>query len=205
MSDERIYPLTFVPVFRDYIWGGRHLETLYGRKLPPGIVAESWDVSGHPSSPTTVAAGYWAGHTLPEVTTALGEGLLGRRGAHTAVAGAFPLLVKLLDANGDLSVQVHPDDTYAHAHENGDPGKTEMWYVLYAEPGTELIYGLAPGANAADFRRAAESGNLNAQLHRLPIEAGGLRVRAGGDGTCPAGRRGGGRGAAEFGYHLPGL
>jgi mannose-6-phosphate isomerase len=172
MPDERIYPLTFVPVFRDYIWGGRHLETLYGRQLPPGIVAESWDVSGHSSSPTAVAAGYWAGRTLPEVTAVLGEALLGRNGAATAVGGAFPLLVKLLDANGDLSVQVHPDDDYAHAHENGDPGKTEMWYVLHAEPGTELIYGLAPGANAADFRRAAQTGRLNEQLHRLPIQAG---------------------------------
>jgi mannose-6-phosphate isomerase len=172
MSDERIYPLTFVPVFRDYIWGGRHLETLYGRALPPGIVAESWDISGHASSPTAVAAGYWAGRTLPEVTAALGQALLGHRVAASAGAGRFPLLVKLLDANQDLSVQVHPDDAYARVHENGDPGKTEMWYVLHAGPGAELIYGLAPGANAADFRRAAQEGRLNEQLHRLPVHAG---------------------------------
>lgn len=170
--DERIYPLTFEPVFRDYIWGGRHLETLLGRKLPPGRVAESWDVSGHPSSPTPVDAGHWRGQTLPQVLDELGTDLVGTRSSAMLARGKFPLLVKLLDANRDLSVQVHPDDTYATANENGELGKTEMWYVLHAQPGTELIYGLARDVTPASFRAAIEANTLHTQLHRLAIAPG---------------------------------
>ena len=170
--DERIYPLTFTPEFRDYIWGGRHLETIFGRKLPPGIVAESWDISGHPSSPTRADAGYWKGCTLPEIMEALGTDLVGADSAEMLRRGKFPLLVKLLDANQNLSVQVHPDDAYAQEHEHGELGKTEMWFVLYAEPGTELIYGLAKGVTKESFKVALERGTVETQLHRVPIRPG---------------------------------
>ena len=104
----QIYPLTFTPVFRDYIWGGRNLETELGRQLPPGIVAESWDISGHPSSPTAVDNGPLTGQTLPEVLDELGLDLVGHRSQAMLDRGKFPLLIKLLDANKPLSVQVHP-------------------------------------------------------------------------------------------------
>ncbi|MBN1966728.1 MAG: class I mannose-6-phosphate isomerase, partial [Anaerolineae bacterium] len=84
----------------------------------------------------------------------------------------FPLLVKLLDANRSLSVQVHPPDDYALAHEHGELGKTEMWYVLYAQPGAELICGLSRDTNAGEFRHALEAGVLGDLLHRLPVRAG---------------------------------
>lgn len=167
-----IYPLTFQPVFRDYVWGGRNLETLFGRKLPPGIVAESWEISTHPSSPTRVDSGAWRGQTLSEVTAALGVALVGANSAQMLARGTFPLLVKLLDANRDLSVQVHPDDAYAMAHENGELGKTEMWYVLYAQPGAELIYGLVRGATRESFCAALRENRLETQLRRLPIASG---------------------------------
>lgn len=170
--DERIYPLTFEPVFRDYIWGGRRLETLLGRHLPPGIVAESWDISGHASTPTRVRQGYWQGRTLPEVLEALGLDLVGHNSREMLARGRFPLLIKLLDANRDLSVQVHPDDAYAREHEGGELGKTEMWYVLHAEPGTELIYGLARGVTKDSFRAALQDGSLHTQLHRVAIAPG---------------------------------
>ncbi len=170
--DNTIYPLTFEPVFRDYVWGGRHLETLFGRALPAGIVAESWEISGHPSSPTRVDAGYWRGRTLPEILDALGTDLVGTSSRDMLSRGRFPLLIKLLDANRDLSVQVHPDDAYAAARENGEPGKTEMWYVLHAEPGTELIYGLARNVTWESFRAAIADNTLEAQLHRLTIAPG---------------------------------
>ncbi|MGI5916893.1 MAG: mannose-6-phosphate isomerase, class I [Anaerolineae bacterium] len=169
---EDVYPLTFEPEFRDYIWGGRRLETLFGRQLPEGIVAESWDISGHPTSPTRVESGKWKGRTLPEVMEAMGTDLVGSNSRAMLTRGRFPLLVKLLDANDDLSVQVHPDDEYAAAHEGGELGKTEMWYVLYAEPGTELIYGLARGATRRSLRRAIENGTLEEQLHRVTIAPG---------------------------------
>ncbi|MBN1641266.1 MAG: class I mannose-6-phosphate isomerase [Anaerolineae bacterium] len=168
---DPIYPLTFTPVFRDYIWGGRNLETRFGRELPPGIVAESWEISGHPSSPTTVDRGPLAGMTLPEVQARLGDRLVGVRSRWATERAKFPLLVKLLDANRRLSVQVHPSDAYALAHE-GDLGKTEMWYVLYAEPGTELICGLAREMTRDTFRAALAEGTLGECLHRVQIAAG---------------------------------
>jgi len=170
--DERIYPLTFTPALRDYIWGGRHLETLYGRQLPPGIVAESWEISGHPNAPTSADAGYWKGHPLPEILAELGSDLVGDRAAWALKRKKFPLLIKLLDANQNLSVQVHPDDEYALEHEGGELGKTEMWYFLHAEPGVEIILGVRPGTTAADFRHALRTGHLDTVLHRLAVRAG---------------------------------
>lgn len=172
MSDERIYPLTFEPQLRDYIWGGRNLERLYGRRLPPGPVAESWEISAHPEAPTRVLRGHWQGHTLPQVYAALGERLVGARAKHGPCSDRFPLLVKLLDAERDLSVQVHPDDAYAHEHEEGDSGKVECWYILEARPGLELIYGLRPGVNREAFVRAIEEGHVAETLARLPVAPG---------------------------------
>jgi mannose-6-phosphate isomerase len=168
----RIYPLTFAPVFRDYIWGGRNLEALYGRALPPGIVAESWEISGHPSSPTVVDDGEWRGTPLPRLLEILGSDLVGARSWEMLARAKFPLLVKLLDAQQDLSVQVHPADAYAIANEGGELGKTEMWYVLHARPGAELIYGLAQGVTPRSFSAAIAGGTLETQLHRVPIQAG---------------------------------
>ncbi len=168
---EQIYPLTFEPVLRDYLWGGRNLERLFGRRLPPGITAESWEISGHPSAPTRVDWGFWQGRTLPEVLTALGEALVGARSRPMLRMGRFPLLVKLLDANHDLSVQVHPSDDYALRHE-GDLGKTEAWYILYAVPGAHLIYGLAEGVTRESFIQALRNGTLESQLHRLGVKEG---------------------------------
>ena len=169
---RHIYPLTFTPVFRDYIWGGRNFESRLGRTLPPGIIAESWEISGHHSSPTCVDAGPLAGKMLPEVLDLLGTDLVGRHSQAMLKRGKFPLLVKLLDANKPLSVQVHPDDDYANKHENGELGKTEMWYILHAEPGARLIYGLKAGVTPTSFRQSLEAGNLEPCLHQLPVKAG---------------------------------
>jgi len=150
MSDPRIYPLTFTPVLRDYLWGGRRLATLYGRDLPAGTVAESWEISGHPHGSTAADCGFWEGQSLPAILDALGEQLVGSRAGWALARRKFPLLVKLLDAQQDLSVQVHPDDKYALVYENGELGKTEMWYVLHTDPGASLILGLKPGTTMPD-------------------------------------------------------
>lgn len=168
---DRIYPLLFEPVFRDYIWGGRHLETEFGRTLPKGIVAESWEISGHPSSPTLAANGSWQGHSLVDILSALGTDLVGAN-LREMDQNKFPLLVKLLDANRNLSVQVHPDDAYAGQNAEGELGKAEMWYVLHAEPGAELVYGLCKGVNRASFAKAVVDGEVESQLYRLPIKRG---------------------------------
>jgi len=169
---QHLYPLTFQPVFRDYIWGGRNLETLFGRRLPPGIIAESWEISAHPSSSTIVDTGPLAGYSLPQLTAEFGLDLVGLNSQETATQNRFPLLIKLLDAAQDLSVQVHPDDEYARIHGAGDPGKTEMWYVLHAEPGAGLICGLRPNVTPTSFRAALERGELEKCLHRMPVKQG---------------------------------
>jgi mannose-6-phosphate isomerase len=170
--NPNIYPLIFTPVFRDYLWGGRNLAIQLGRALPPGIVAESWEISGHPSSPTPIENGPLAGQTLPQALNLLGLDLVGQRSQAMLARDKFPLLIKLLDANHPLSVQVHPDDTYAHTHENGELGKTEMWYILYAQPGAQIIYGLKPGVTPVTFKQAFEAGQLENYLHHLPVKAG---------------------------------
>ncbi len=172
MSTQFIYPLTFTPQLRDYVWGGRNLETLYNRKLPPGIIAESWEISGHPHAPTVVDYGPLAGQTLPQVLAQLGEALVGQHAIWALQRNKFPLLIKLLDANQNLSVQVHPDDAYALTNENGELGKTEMWYVLHAQPGAKIIFGLKPNVTPESFRQALADGTVEELLHYLPVQAG---------------------------------
>ncbi|MBX2998751.1 MAG: AI-2E family transporter [Caldilineaceae bacterium] len=169
--NEQIYPLQFAPVFKDYPWGGRNLERILGRSIPDGIVAESWEISAHPNGQTRVIDGSLAGLTLAEVQERLGEDLLGSRNRPALELKKFPLLIKLLDANQWLSVQVHPDDAYGLAHE-GEYGKTEMWVVIHAEPGAELIYGLKAGADRDSFVSGVEAGNSERLLHRVPVRAG---------------------------------
>ena len=171
MTEPTVYLLTFDPVFKDYPWGGRNLETVLGRVLPDGIIAESWDIAAHPNGSTVVNRGALQGKTLPEVMELLGLALVGDRSEKALALNRFPLLIKLLDANRWLSIQVHPDDTYALAKE-GDFGKTEMWIVLHAEPGAELVYGFKRGVDkekyASDFgtERAADD------LHHVAVQVG---------------------------------
>jgi mannose-6-phosphate isomerase len=148
------YPLLFEPVLKDYIWGGRTLEKL-GRALPPaGRVAESWEIAGHEDGTTIVTNGRFAGQPLTAVQAQMGLDLIGTRNAWAHERGKFPLLVKLLDAYTPLSVQVHPDDDYALAHEGNELGKTEMWVVLNAAPDAELILGVTQGTTPEAFRQA---------------------------------------------------
>jgi mannose-6-phosphate isomerase len=180
VEDPKIYPLTFKPALRDYLWGGRNLETLYDRKLPPGVVAESWEISGHPAAVTSADAGAWAGQPLPAILSALDERLVGTRAGWALQRNRFPLLVKLLDAHQDLSVQVHPGDEYARVHEQGELGKTEMWYFLHVEPGTRIILGLRPGVAFQSFSAALQEGRLAGLLNYVPIQAGqAVQIRTG--------------------------
>ena len=175
MSDSvttaMIYPLTFEPVFKDYPWGGRNLATKLGRTLPEGIVAESWDIAAHPNGSSVVNAGPLQGKTLPEVQAQLGEALLGDRNAAALASGKFPLLIKILDATRWLSIQVHPDDAYGLQHE-GEPGKTEMWVVLHAEPDAELIYGFAPGMSRTQYAAVIGTDASVDGLHHVPVKPG---------------------------------
>jgi mannose-6-phosphate isomerase len=169
--NSNLYPLIFEPVLKDYIWGGRNLARL-GRVLPPGPIAESWEIAGHAHGTTRVANGRFAGKALTELQEELGLDLIGRNCAWAHERGKFPLLIKLLDADRPLSVQVHPDDDYALANEGNELGKSEMWLVLYAEEGARLILGLKPGATRDLLKQAIAGGQLEPFLHSFPVQAG---------------------------------
>lgn len=167
-----LYPLTFTPVLKDYIWGGRNLERLLGRALPDGIIAESWEIAAHEDGTATVENGRFAGKRLTEVHAELGLDLIGTNCAWAQERNKFPLLIKLLDANRELSVQVHPKDDYALAHEGNELGKTEMWVVLDAKPNAQVILGVKDGTTPAAFRQAIADGNLEPYMHYLPVQQG---------------------------------
>ncbi|MEM7125789.1 MAG: type I phosphomannose isomerase catalytic subunit [Chloroflexota bacterium] len=169
--NDTIYPLMFHPTFKDYPWGGRNLETVLGRTIPTGIVAESWEIAGHPNGSTIVRSGELSGLTLPQVQEQLGESLVGSRNRFALERSRFPLLIKLLDANNWLSVQVHPDDEYGLAHES-DFGKTEMWVVLHAKPNAEIIFGFETGVTKEIFAQAIAEDKVDEWLHRVPVKSG---------------------------------
>ena len=167
-----LYPLLFEPVLKDYIWGGRNLETILGRTLPPGKIAESWEIAAHKDGTTVVANGRFAGMPLTELHQMLGLDLIGHHNQWAQERNKFPLLIKLLDAQQPLSVQVHPDDAYALAHEGNELGKTEMWVVLKASEEAAVILGVSPQTTPATFRQALEAGKLEPHLHHIKVKAG---------------------------------
>src|SRR4051812_21422893 len=128
-----LYPLTFRPIFKERVWGGRKLESLYGKQLPPGQpVGESWEISDRPGDASVVASGPLAGKDLRWLMENHREELLGNASAPN---GRFPLLIKILDAQDTLSIQVHPPSHKA-LELMGEP-KTEMWYIADAAPDSE--------------------------------------------------------------------
>ena len=135
LSAPAAMPLKLAPAFKDYLWGGERLKSEYGKHTRLSPLAESWELSCHKDGPSTIVNGPDAGRTLAEYA-ARHPACVGTR--HTD--GVFPVLIKLIDAARPLSVQVHPDDAYAQRVE-GEPGKTEMWYVVDAQPGAQLYYG----------------------------------------------------------------
>ena len=165
-----VYPLTFEPIYKEKIWGGRNLERLFGRSLPAGkLIGESWELADLPNGVSVVAAGPLAGATLTELTADMGEALLG--GARPQPDGRFPLLLKLLDANDTLSLQVHPD-AEAVADIGGDAAlKTECWYVVESRSG--YIYkGVPAGVTPERFRQAIETDTCEDVVVRFDVAGG---------------------------------
>jgi mannose-6-phosphate isomerase len=167
--ETKLYPLQFQPEFKERVWGGRALAE-FGLSLPEGRIGEGWMIGDHPNGTTKVKNGRLAGEGLDQLRNRYGARLLGTKGA-ASKNGRFPLLVKLLDCNDDLSVQVHPDDHYAGLPE-GELGKTEMWYVLNAEPDASIIYGLKPGIGRDELAKAVKDNRIMDCLERVPVEAG---------------------------------
>ena len=162
------YPLTFTPSFKERIWGGRTLEALYRKPLPPDVsIGESWEISDRPDDESVVANGPLAGTSLHALMQRHPADLLG--GTRPA-NGRFPVLCKILDARDRLSLQVHPPASRAAAL-GGEP-KTEMWYIADATPGAELYVGLKPGVTRAEFEARITARTVADCFHRVPVRPG---------------------------------
>lgn len=162
-----ITPLKTTPVFKQYLWGGSALKDKYNKDIKDNFAAESWEISCHDDGLSLIAEGEFKGKTLKEVVMADKKNMLGDENMDT-----FPLLVKFLDANDNLSVQVHPDNKYAFENENGSLGKTEMWYVIDAKPGAKLVYGLKNGVTKEQFEKAIDDGTLEELLNYVNVKKG---------------------------------
>ncbi len=157
-----------LPAFKDYLWGGTRLRELYGKKCDYDIVAESWELSAHKEGQSIVASGRYRGMLFPEYLEKIGKESWGWK---CRPMERFPLLVKLIDARENLSVQVHPDDAYALEHEN-EYGKNEMWYVLDCAPDACIYCGFCRDVTREEVERAIEEDTILELLNRVPIRPG---------------------------------
>ena len=166
----RIYPYKFEPIYKERIWGGRNLERLFGRVLPQGRrIGESWELADLEEGVSVVCDGPEAGETLTRLTGGLGGELLGQ--AKPQADGRFPLLLKLLDANDMLSLQVHPDERAAREIGGKAAPKTECWYVLESRGGS-IYKGVKPGVTGEQFLAAIRQDKAADLVRRLDVAAG---------------------------------
>ena len=163
------YPIRLEASLHETIWGGRHLEQDGWKELPPGdsAIGEAWETEIN----TVVQNGPYANQTLGDLVTEMGPLLLGTQ-VISIFGPRFPLLAKFIDANAQLSVQVHPDDNYAAQYERGKLGKTEFWYILAAEPGAKIIHGFKTPTSRAAVRAAIHNVTLDQLLHEETVQAG---------------------------------
>ena len=168
MSWPQLYPLKFNPILKTTLWGGQKLGTVLQKPLPENeLVGESWEVSGVKDNISVVASGPLAGSSLVELIEHYQGALVGQR-VYDRFGTDFPLLIKFIDASQDLSIQVHPDDKLAKERHNSF-GKTEMWYVIAAEPGATLISGFNKNTNQKEYLEYFNSGRLLELLNREQV------------------------------------
>lgn len=167
MTQPKYKPFLLRPSGKDYLWGGSRLNDEFAKNMDLSPLAETWECSTHPDGPSYVCSGEFEGMTLAGVLKAHPHFL----GSHAwNPEGQLPILIKFIDAKKDLSVQVHPTDDYAREHENGQLGKTEMWYVLDAAPGAKLVYGLRHDSDKESVRNAIAEGTVEKYLQRIPVQ-----------------------------------
>jgi len=171
LKSNEIALLRFREAYFERIWGGQKLRTLFGKDISDAPVGEAWLVSDHATCESVVAEGQYEGQTLRQLLERDAGAILGSR-AQLTIHGRFPLLLKLIDANRVLSVQVHPDDACAKRLAEPDVGKTEMWHVLQADPGSELIGGLDPAMTAEHYEETVGGGAIEQSMARFEARAG---------------------------------
>ena len=158
------------PSGKDYLWGGRRLNDEFEKQIDLSPLAETWECSTHSDGPSYVIGGSFDGATLETVITDHPDYLgIRHKGAKT-----LPILIKFIDAKENLSVQVHPTDTFAKEQENGQLGKTEMWYVLDAQKDAKLVYGLRRDSSSEELQKAIANGTIMKLLQKVPVKKGDL-------------------------------
>ena len=161
-TDEPFLPKL---AYKDYLWGGEKLKTEYHKETDLSPLAESWECSTHPDG-TSLALIDQNEIPLTEVLKRHPEIL----GTHPRTRDTLPILIKLIDAKKDLSVQVHPDDDYARIQEHGSLGKSEFWYVLEAEPGASRVYGVSQDVTEEQIRQGIADGTIRKYLQKVPVK-----------------------------------
>lgn len=164
----RPYPLKFKPIYKKRIWGGRKLQKIFNKDIPPNEkIGESWELADLPDDKSVISNGTLAGQTLGSAIKKYPKEITGNK----HFSGPFPLLIKFLDAEDILSVQVHPDEQACQRLGEGVP-KTECWYIISAESGAVIYKGLKAGVSKQQFAEAIEKGNVAELLAEVPVEAG---------------------------------
>ena len=158
-------PILLTPSGKDYLWGGNRLKTEYGKDIELTPLAETWECSVHPNGPSYAVSGEHKGMTLAEIIKMHPE-YVGNKNTQ------IPVLIKFIDAAKDLSVQVHPSDEFAREYENGQNGKTEMWYVLEAKEGAKLVWGFEHKVTKEILEKDITDGTLQNDLHYVPVHKG---------------------------------
>lgn len=160
--------LKLKPSCKDYIWGGHRLAEEYGKEYDGDVLAESWELSCHPDGPSVIENGTWAGRTLTDYISENGAGILG---TNCKRFEDFPILIKFIDAKDNLSIQVHPDNAYALKNE-GQYGKTEMWYIMDAKEDAFLYYGFQHEISEEEMKKRIEEDTLLEVLNAVPVKKG---------------------------------
>ncbi len=167
---NQFYPLTFTPIMKERIWGGTKLADYLHKSIPYAQTGESWELSTVPGDVSVVANGPLSGTSLQALLDQFPAELLGSK-VHAQFGNQFPLLFKFLDAREDLSIQVHPNDQLAASRHNSF-GKTEMWYVMQADPGARLLVGFKENSSAEEYVQALAEKNILSLLDAFPVQKG---------------------------------
>ena len=167
-----MYPLKFKPILKTVVWGGEKIAPFKHIETDQHHIGESWELSGVAGNESVVANGAWKGRSIADLVREYKGCLVGQH-VYDNTGDQFPLLIKFIDALSDLSIQVHPNDALAYVRHNGSKGKTEMWYVVAAEPGAHLLAGLGQGEfchepNGKEQRYRPDHFNCDFHLCRVP-------------------------------------
>lgn len=164
-----VKPFLLRPAGKAYLWGGYRLKDDFAKDLNMEPLAETWECSTHPDGPSVVASGMFSGRTLADVIKRHPEFLGGKQYESGRADGELPVLIKLIDAKENLSIQVHPDDDYAYEREHGQRGKTEMWYVVDADKDAELSYGFLHDMKPQILRESLANDDIEKYVRRVRI------------------------------------